>query len=352
MSREAAPDLARPFASLIARPGGAAAMARRKAAFTFADLFAGIGGMRLGLEAAGGRCVFSSEIDAHSRRTYAANFGEEPQGDIRAVRASDVPGHDVLAAGFPCQPFSAAGVSKRRSMGAPDGLADEGQGLLFFEILRIARKKRPAALLLENVKGLRFHNGGSTLGAMLGALEGAGYSARHGVLDASALVPQRRERLFIAGFRGQVDFEFPEIEGPRPALRTILSARAAPKYTLTDGVWAALRRHAARSRRRGSGFGHTVADPDGPSRTLSARYHKDGSEILVRQGRGKNPRRLTPRECVLLMGFPAGFGLPVSDSRAYRQLGNAVVPAVVAAIAAAMARAMGRRAPPRRQRLH
>lgn len=310
------------------------------ARFTFVDLFAGIGGMRLGLEGAGGRCVMASEISAHSRMTYRANFGEEPLGDIRRIRAGDVPDHDVLAAGFPCQPFSAAGVSKRRSMGVPDGLADGDQGRLFFEILRIVRKKRPPALLLENVRGLAFHAGGSTLGGMLGALRGLGYATRHAVVGSSALVPQRRERLFVAAFHGAADFGFPDLGGPGPALGGILSQGVAPRYTLADGTWAALRRHASRSRRRGSGFGHTVADPRGPSRTLCARYHKDGAEILVAQGGGKNPRRLTPRECVLLMGFPAGFRLPVSDTRAYMQLGNAAVPPVVARIAAAMAAAL------------
>lgn len=252
------------------------------------------------------------------------------------------PGHDVLAAGFPCQPFSAAGASKRRSMGAPDGFGDADQGLLFFEILRMLGKKRPAALLLENVKGLASHGGGSTPAATLAALRGAGYATFHRVIDASPLVPQRRERLFVVGFRGAAGLEFPDISGPRPALRTTLSARPAPRYTLADGTWAALGRHAARSRRRGSGFGHTVADPAGHARALSARYRKDGSETLVPQRNGQNPRRLTPRGCVRLMGFPAGFALPVSDSRAYRQLGNAVVPAVVSRVAAAMARAMGR----------
>ena len=305
----------------------------QRSRFTFIDLFAGIGGMRIAFEKAGGRCVFSSELSEHSRRTYESNFGDVPFGDIREIRSSEIPDHDVLVAGFPCQPFSLAGVSKKRSMNRPDGFDDSSQGDLFFEIVRILGAKRPRAFLLENVKNLRSHDGGRTLMIIEKELQGLGYDIRHEVIDARSAVPQHRERLFLVGFDRPTDFTFPPFSRSGPKLRKILNSSPDEKYTLTDGVWSALKRHAERNRKKGNGFGYGLADLDGVSRTLSARYYKDGAEILVYQGSGKNPRRLTPKECAQLMGFPKSFRLPDSDSYAYRQLGNAVVPPIVAKIA-------------------
>ena len=304
--------------------------------FRFADLFAGIGGMRIAFENAGGTCVYSSEWNKFSADTYEANFGERPAGDITKVRASEIPDHDVLAAGFPCQPFSIAGVSKKRSLNMPDGFEDPTQGTLFFDVARIIREKRPRAFLLENVKNLRSHDGGNTFRVIMDALLGLGYDVHYKVIDASAVVPQHRERIFIAGFDGQADFEFPDLPNARPKFRSVLDRRVPAKYTLGDNLWRTLQRHAANSKKKGNGFGYGIADRNGISRTLSARYYKDGAEVLVAQ-RNKNPRRLTPRECARLMGFPEDFEIPVSDTQAYRQFGNAVVPPVVEAVAHAMA---------------
>ncbi len=287
----------------------------------------------MAFEKAGGRCVFSSELNEHSRNTYESNFGDVPSGDIRQIRPSEIPDHDVLVAGFPCQPFSLAGVSKKRSMNRPDGFADSSQGDLFFEIVRILRAKRPRAFLLENVKNLRSHDGGRTLMIIEKELKKLGYDIRHEVIDARSAVPQHRERLFLVGFAEPTNFAFPQFSGSGPKLKKILDSSPDAKYTLTDGVWSALKRHAERNRKKGNGFGYGLADLDGASRTLSARYYKDGAEILVYQGSRKNPRRLTPKECALLMGFPKNFKLHVSDSHAYRQLGNAVVPPIVSEIA-------------------
>lgn len=312
-------------------------MATRGPKFTFIDLFAGIGGMRLAFEKAGGTCVFSSEINEQSRKTYEANFGDAPSGDIREVRASSIPDHDVLVAGFPCQPFSLAGVSKKRSMNKGDGFQDSEQGLLFFEILRVLKAKRPYAFLLENVKNLKSHDGGKTFKHMVSHLERLGYHVNFDVIDASSMVPQHRERIYIVGFLDQTDFKFPTFSGKKPKLKSILSKSVPQKYTLTNGVWAALKRHAKRNRAKGYGFGYGIADLNGAARTLSARYYKDGAEILIQQANTR-PRRLTPKECTRLMGFPKNFVMPVSDVQAYRQLGNAVVPPVVQKIAALMAK--------------
>lgn len=305
--------------------------------FTFIDLFAGIGGMRLAFESVGGRCVFSSEWNKYAQKTYAANFFEIPVGDITKIPASEIPDHDVLVAGFPCQPFSIAGVSKKRSLGMPDGFADETQGTLFFDIVRILKEKRPRVFLLENVKNLKSHDKGNTFRVIEKTLRGLGYDIHYEVIDARTVVPQHRERIFIVGFSEPTDFEFPELPDLKPKFRNILEKNPDKKYTLTDGVWKALQRHAKKSRETGNGFGYGLADLDGISRTMSARYYKDGAEILVSQGPHKNPRRLMPRECARLMGFPDTFEIPVSDTQAYRQLGNAVVPPVVMVIAQAIA---------------
>ena len=303
--------------------------------FKFIDLFAGIGGMRIAFEGVGGRCVYSSEWNKFSVQTYEANFGDIPEGDITKIDASKIPDHDVLAAGFPCQPFSIAGVSKKRSLNMPDGFSDEIQGTLFFDVARIIRKKMPKAFLLENVKNLQYHEGGRTFGTIMKTLEGIGYHIHHKVIDARSVVPQHRERIFIVGFDRHTDFDFPEMPDMHPSFREVLDRRVPSKYTLSDNLWSTLQRHAANSKRKGNGFGYGIADRRGVSRTLSARYYKDGSEILVAQ-KNKNPRRLTPRECARLMGFPDSFKIPVSDNQAYRQFGNAVVPPVVGMVARRM----------------
>lgn len=305
--------------------------------FTFADLFAGIGGFRIALEQLGGRCVFTSEWDKHCQRTYQAWFGETPRGDIRAIPPAEIPDHDLLAAGFPCQPFSIAGVSKKNSLGRAHGFRDATQGTLFFTLATIIETKRPPVLFLENVKHLQSHDGGRTWGVILNTLEELDYWVFHRVIDASAWVPQHRERIYIVcfdrrTFRDRPAFAFPSPpKGPPPRLRDILERRPDPGYTLSDRLWRYLQAYAERHRARGNGFGFSLADPNGVTRTLSARYYKDGSEILIPR-RGHNPRRLTPRECARLMGFEDHLPLVVSDTQAWRQFGNAVVPKVVEAI--------------------
>jgi DNA (cytosine-5)-methyltransferase 1 len=299
--------------------------------FTFADLFAGIGGARLGLTAAGGKCVFTSEWNAFAVKTYRENFGEEPRGDIRQIPSSEIPDHDILAAGFPCQPFSIAGVSKKRALDMPTGFEDQTQGTLFFEIARILKDKQPRAFLLENVKNLLHHDGGTTFATILATLSELGYATSYRVVDARSVVPQHRERVFIVGFRRELrlpEFVIPEPEDRHPTVATILELNPDPKYTLTDHLWTYLRAYAEKHRKAGNGFGYGLAPLDGVSRTLSARYFKDGAEILVPQ-KGRNPRRLTPRECARLMGFPDSFRIPVSDTQAYKQFGNSVVPGIV-----------------------
>jgi DNA (cytosine-5)-methyltransferase 1 len=305
--------------------------------FRFVDLFAGIGGMRLGLRGVG-RCVYSVELDRFARTTYEANFAECEGHDIRDV--TDLPAHEVLVAGFPCQPFSIAGVSKKLSLGRQHGFLDKTQGTLFFELARLIQKSRPPVILLENVKNLERHNGGETFRVIRDTLEnGLGYAISAQVIDARWWVPQHRERIFIVGLRknvyGDQRFEFPNSPKRVHRLSEILGPYD-PKYVLSRHLWGYLREYADRHRARGNGFGFGLFGPDDVARTLSARYHKDGSEILIRTKSGRPPRRLTPRECALLMGFPPEFKIPVSDTQAYRQFGNAVVPAVVAHIARAM----------------
>ena len=310
-----------------------------KPRFSFIDLFAGIGGMRIAFERAGGRCVFSSERDKYPARVYESNFGEAPAGDITSIDAESIPGHDVLLAGFPCQPFSIAGVSKKKSLGQSHGFACKTQGTLFFEIARIIRRHRPKMFLLENVKNLKSHDGGNTFRVIMGVLrDDLGYTVSEKVIDAGLLVPQHRERIYIAGTRDRSQpFEFPRIRKKNLVLDDILERKADPKYTLSPRLWSTLRRHADKHRRRGNGFGFGLNKRSGRARTLSARYHKDGSEILIAQ-RNKNPRRLTPRECARLMGFDDEFKITVSDTRAYKCFGNAVVVPIVEKLAAKMAR--------------
>jgi len=300
------------------------------ATFSFIDLFAGIGGMRLAYESAGGKCVYSSEWNKWSQKTYFANFGEQPEGDITKVDENTIPEHDILLAGFPCQPFSIAGVSKKNSMGKATGFEDKTQGTLFFDVCRILRAKRPKAFMLENVKNLKSHDHGNTFRVIMDSLNELDYQVFYQIIDGQSYVPQHRERIIIVGFDRRrygplIDFEFNLTpRTPKPVLRDILDKEVDDKYTLSDKLWSYLRDYAAKHKAAGNGFGYGLADPDGITRTLSARYYKDGSEILIPQ-QGKNPRRLTPRECARLQGFPDSFIIPVSDTQAYRQFGNSVV---------------------------
>lgn len=309
-----------------------------EADFTFIDLFAGIGGMRLAYEQAGGRCVYSNEWNKYSQQTYFANFREQPYGDITKVDENSIPDHDILVAGFPCQPFSIAGVSKKQSLGRATGFEDKTQGTLFFDVCRIIKAKRPKAFMLENVKNLKSHDRGRTFKVITEALEELNYEVFHAVLDGQNFVPQHRERILIVGFDRtkygkDIDFRFNITPvNPKPEIKEILETKVDDKYTLTNKLWTYLQNYAAKHRAAGNGFGYGIADPNGVSRTLSARYYKDGSEILIEQ-RGKNPRRLTPRECARLQGFPDDFIIPVSDTQAYKQFGNSVVVPLMANVA-------------------
>lgn len=302
----------------------------KKPRFTFIDLFAGIGGMRIAYEEAGGKCVYSNEWNKYCQKTYAANFGETPEDDITKVDENKIPNHDILVAGFPCQPFSIAGVSKKKSLGRATGFEDKTQGTLFFDVCRIIKAKRPKAFMLENVKNLQTHDRGKTFRIIRESLDELDYDVSYAVLDGQNYVPQHRERIIIVGFDkkryGQdINFEFKmKSKDPKPILRNILLPNVDQKYTLSDHLWAYLQAYAAKHKAKGNGFGYGMANLDGVSRTLSARYYKDGSEILIPQ-EGKNPRMLTPRECARLQGFPDTFKIVVSDCQAYRQFGNSVV---------------------------
>ena len=307
-------------------------------AYKYIDLFAGIGGMHQAMEnlKVGAECVFASEWDAYAQRTYLANFPLTPIfGDITRIAPAEIPDHDLLIAGFPCQPFSIAGVSKKNSLGRAHGFNDPTQGTLFFNIRAIIAAKRPRAFVLENVKNLKSHDGGNTYRIILDVLRNdLGYHVPEPqILDGRAFVPQHRERIFIVGFRDEHDFKFPGLGKAPHTLEEILdlNSRVEPRYTLSDKLWDYLQRYAAKHRAAGNGFGFGKVGRGGVARTLSARYYKDGSEILIDQGR-KNPRRLTPRECARLMGFPERFQIPVSDTRAYKQFGNSVVVPLVEAV--------------------
>ncbi|HWR34380.1 MAG TPA: DNA (cytosine-5-)-methyltransferase [Clostridia bacterium] len=326
--------------------------------FTFIDLFAGIGGIRSGFESIGGKSVFVSEWNPWAKKTYIENFGaEEPYiGDIVPYAAEEIPDHDVLLAGFPCQPFSIAGVSKMNALGRPHGFECATQGTLFFDVARVIAAKRPKAFLLENVKNLLSHDHGNTFRVIMETLrDELQYQVFAKVVDASHLVPQHRERILIVGFREKTLFTFDDLRLPAkaPVLGSILhpedgteeaeepyttgpSAKVHSKYVLTDNLWKYLQAYAEKHRKAGNGFGFGLVDRNSVARTLSARYYKDGSEILVSRGKGKNPRRLTPRECARLMGFPDSFRIPVSDTQAYRQFGNSVVVPVIREVARIM----------------
>lgn len=307
--------------------------------FTFSDLFAGIGGMRLAFEEAGGHCVYSNEWNKYSQQTYFANFGDQPDGDITKVDAETIPNHDILVAGFPCQPFSIAGVSKKQSLGRETGFEDKTQGTLFFDVCRILKAKRPRAFLLENVKNLCSHDKGRTFKVICEVLNELNYEIFYQVIDGQAFVPQHRERILIVGFDRikylpkDIRFKFNIVpKEPKPVMYDILDRETDDKYTLSDKLWNYLQNYAAKHKAAGNGFGYGLAPVDGVSRTLSARYYKDGSEILISQ-KDKNPRRLTPRECARLQGFPDTFKIPVSDTQAYKQFGNSVVVPLISAVA-------------------
>lgn len=308
--------------------------------FTFIDLFAGMGGFRLAMQAQGGKCVFSSEWNAYSQKTYFANFGEMPFGDItKEVTKSYIPEKfDVLCAGFPCQPFSIAGVSKKKSLGRETGFKDKTQGTLFFDVADIISRHRPKAFFLENVKNLKSHDKGNTFRVIEETLKELRYSIHTLVMDGQTYVPQHRERIMIVGFdedlyHGKEEFEFPEQHEATRSVKEILDPNIDPKYTLTNKLWAYLQNYAEKHRAKGNGFGYGLVDLNGITRTLSARYYKDGSEILIPQGEGKNPRRLSPRECARLMGYPDQYRIDrVSDVQAYRQCGNSVIVPLITAV--------------------
>jgi DNA (cytosine-5)-methyltransferase 1 len=276
--------------------------------------------------------VFSCEWDKYARKTYSDNFGDEPVGDIRQVNGDQVPDHDILVAGFPCQPFSLSGIGAKRKLGQQTGFSDQTQGTLFFDVLRIIKAKRPRAFLLENVKNLVSHDKGNTFRVIEGSLREIGYNVHFRIMDSKGLVPQHRERIFIVGFDKPTNFSFPEIADSRPKLSSLLEGDVPEKYTLSDNLWKWLQSHAEKHAKKGHGFGYSVANLDGIARTLSARYYKDGSEILIPQA-GRNPRKLTPRECARLMGFEDSYKMSVSCTRSYKQFGNSVVVPLVREIA-------------------
>ncbi|PLX68798.1 MAG: DNA (cytosine-5-)-methyltransferase [Denitrovibrio sp.] len=363
--------------------------------FSFIDLFAGIGGIRKGFESVGGQCVFTSEWDKFAIKTYKANYSNCSEHvfneDIKDITLTNkeniaenesferidnmIPDHDLLLAGFPCQPFSLAGVSKKNALGRSHGFACQTQGTLFFDIARILEVKKPVAFMLENVKNIKGHDKGNTFKIIIKTLEELGYfvadiditgSADPKIIDGQNFLPQHRERIILAGFRKDLNVHegftlkdvkqyFPEV---KPTLLDILEKKVNPKYILTERLWEYLYNYAKKHQAKGNGFGYGLVDPDNKSvvtRTLSARYHKDGSEILINRGwnfelgerdfwnkknQANRPRRLTPRECARLMGFDkpkkSSFLIPVSDTQAYRQFGNSVCVPVFESVAKLM----------------
>ena len=324
--------------------------------FTFIDLFSGIGGFRIAFQNAGGKSIFSSEWDRFSQQTYAANFGEIPYGDIQKINENDIPQHDILCAGFPCQPFSLAGVSKKNSLGRKHGFEDETQGTLFFDIKRILKSRRPKAFMLENVKNLVSHDKGRTFQVIRRTLEDElGYVINWKVVDGAGWVPQHRERIYIVGYDPEqvaitkeeiIIPEQPDENFRRKELNEIIN-HDVDDHTIGPGTWESLKRHKAHHAREGNGFGYgliNVPIPDGTvTRTISARYHKDGAEILIEQP-GERPRRLTVQEAMQLQGYdPDKYIFPVSRTQAYRQIGNSVVVPAVEACAREMARVLKER---------
>lgn len=311
--------------------------------FKFIDLFAGIGGFRLALQEQSGLCVFSSEWDKSAQKTYYDNYGELPFGDITAFTASNIddqlidnyiPDHDVLCGGFPCQPFSHAGVSARTAVGRAHGFACNTQGTLFFDIMRIASVKKPKVLFLENVRNIENHNKGHTFNVIRESIDELGYDFSYEIIDASTLVPQRRVRCYMVCFRKDlnIDFNFPKFNGPQLALKEILEINPSKEFTISDRLWSGHINRTKRNIERGTGFTAYTANIEKPSKTLVARYGKDGKECLIPQ-ENLNPRLLTPRECARLQGYPDKFLLPKSKTPAYKQFGNSVAVPVVSEIA-------------------
>ena len=332
---------------------------KRSSDFTFIDLFAGIGGIRMAFESIGGQCVFTSEWDKFSQKTYKRNFVDEHPvvGDITKIDTSLIPDHDVLLAGFPCQPFSLAGVSKKNSLGKAHGFNCNTQGTLFFDVERIINEKRPKAFLLENVKNLKSHDKGKTFSVIIQTLtEKLGYKIFHNVIDANGFVPQHRQRIYIVGFREGVNFSWDKLNMPPKGSITMKDvlhpedgseqaeipstegplATVSTDFILSSKLWIYLQDYKKKHEAKGNGFGFGLVTKGETCRTLSARYHKDGAEILVSRGKRRNPRRLTPRECARIMGYPDTFQIPVSNTQAYRQFGNSVVVQVVTEIAKIM----------------
>lgn len=323
-----------------------------KTTFKFIDLFAGIGGFHIGMKLIGGECVFANEWDKFSALTYTSwtEFNHLNTNDLREIDyINDIPSHDILCGGFPCQPFSIAGVSKKNSLGREHGFQDPEQGNLFFALCKVVEAKKPSILVLENVKNLRSHDKGKTWKVIEESIDALGYEMKSKVIDASAWVPQHRERIFMVCFNrknfteAEIDaFQFPEGPKRQQILDSILDSKPDKKYMLTDNLWKYLQTHAAKHKAAGNGFGFGLANRNEVSRTLSARYYKDGSEILIMQPRWKNPRRLTPAEAARLMGFDArlakfmghqtGFPQVCSDMQSYKQFGNSVCPLVVEAL--------------------
>lgn len=305
---------------------------KSKRTFTFIDLFAGIGGIRIGFEEIGGECVFTSEWDKFAQKSYEANFHEIPHGDITEIKATDIPKFDILLAGFPCQPFSQAGLKR--------GFKDI-RGTLFFDIARIIEQHSPSVVFLENVKNLAGHDKGRTLNVIISTLEELGYKVFHKVLNAKDFgVPQNRARIYIIGFKDDVDFKFPEEYKSKTRLGDILEKSVDAKYTISDRLWAGHQRRKQAHKEKGNGFGYALFNEDSEyTSTISARYYKDGSEILIEQ-KGKNPRKLTPREAARLQGFYDSYLIPVSDGQAYKQFGNSVAIPVIKAVAKEIAKVM------------
>ena len=298
--------------------------------FKFIDLFAGIGGIRRPYQKLGGKCVFSSEIDKYAAQTYEANYGEKPSGDITQINAESIPNFDILLAGFPCQAFSIAG--KRKGF-------EDTRGTMFFEVERILEEKKPKSFLLENVKGLTNHDHGRTFKIMLDILENKlGYKVYYKVLNAKNFgLPQNRERIMIVGFKNHnIDFKFPEEINKETKVGDILIDNPDSKYTISDKIWESHQLRKERNRAKGNGFGYSLFNEESPyTSTISARYYKDGSEILIEQ-EGKNPRKLTPREAARLQGYPDSFKIVVSDTQAYKEFGNSVPVNMINAVAQEM----------------
>ncbi len=301
--------------------------------YTFIDLFAGIGGIRLGFEKAGFRCVYSNDINKSATETYEKNFQDRVDAkDIRLVMAESIPSFDILCAGFPCQPFSLAGVSARSGLGRKHGFEDTDQGNLFFEIVRIVKFHKPKVIFLENVANFVNHDKGNSLETVKRELNKLGYTFNYRVIDASLLVPQRRRRTYMVATR-DTQFKFPNIKQKKHKLRDVLQTneQAAP-FTISDRLWSSHQERTKKNQAKGNGFRHNLVDIGGVANTLTSRYGKDGRENLIPQN-NKNPRMLTPRECARLMGFDDSFKLPLYKTPAYRQLGNSVCVPVIEKIA-------------------